>query len=36
VASVPRPSNVVPCRLEIPDPPPYAVAWVADGDPWAR
>lgn len=34
VASVPRPVNVVPCRLGIPDPPPYAVAWTADGDAW--
>jgi hypothetical protein len=34
VASVPRPVNVVPCRLGMPDPPPYAVAWVRDGDPW--
>jgi hypothetical protein len=36
VASVPAPFNVVPCRLGIPDPPPYAVAWTAAGDPWPR
>ena len=29
VASVERPVNVVPSRLEVPDPPPYAVAWTA-------
>jgi hypothetical protein len=34
VGAVPRPVNVVPCRLGIPDPPPYAVAWTADGDAW--
>jgi malonyl CoA-acyl carrier protein transacylase len=28
VDSVERPVNVVPCRLEVPDPPPYAVAWT--------
>jgi hypothetical protein len=35
IASVPAPVNVVPCRLGVPDPPPYAVAWTAAGDPWA-
>jgi hypothetical protein len=29
VSSVERPVNVVPSRLEVPDPPPYAVAWTA-------
>jgi malonyl CoA-acyl carrier protein transacylase len=28
VDSVERPVNVVPSRLEVPDPPPYAVAWT--------
>ncbi len=34
VASVPAPTHQVPSRLGVPDPPPYAVAWTADGDPW--
>jgi malonyl CoA-acyl carrier protein transacylase len=29
VDSVERPANVVPSRLEVPDPPAYAVAWTA-------
>ncbi len=28
VASVPRPTVDVPSRLEVPDPPPFAVAWT--------
>jgi hypothetical protein len=28
VASVPRPPVDVPSRLEVPDPPPFAVAWT--------